>query len=136
MPGVIPSELSRFEVRYGIGAAVMLAVEREALGTDHGANGYTGIDEADLIGDRLALSSDTTLLDLGSGCGWPGLYLAHRFGCRLVSADPVASGVARSVDRARSDGLADRHLAVVADGADLPIRGASIDALVHVDVLC
>ena len=46
-----------------IGAAVMLAVEQEALGTDHGANGYTGVDEADLIGERLALSPDATLLD-------------------------------------------------------------------------
>jgi cyclopropane fatty-acyl-phospholipid synthase-like methyltransferase len=133
---VIESELSRFDERYGVGAEALLAVERAALGTDYGANGYTTRAEADEIGERLGLDADTTLLDLGSGCGWPGLHLAARSGCRLVSFDPVFSGVHRSAARADADGLTHRHVAAVVDGGRLPLADRSVDAIVHVDVLC
>lgn len=132
---MIESELHRFDERYGLAAAAMLAVEREALGTDYGANGYTTRAEADEIGALLALHAGSHLLDLGSGCGWPGLHLAARAGCRLTSADPVASGVQRSVARGDDERL-DAHLGVVADGAALPFAAGTFDALVHVDVLC
>lgn len=129
--------LGRFGERYELAATdAMIAVERDALGSDYGANGYTSRDQADEILARLRLGPDATLLDLGSGCGWPGLYLARRAGCRLVSVDPVEVGVRRSASRGRADGLAGRHLAVLGDGTRLPLGPRSVDGLVHVDVLC
>jgi cyclopropane fatty-acyl-phospholipid synthase-like methyltransferase len=133
---VSESEQDRFGARYRIDADVMTEIELVALGTDYGANGYTTLDQAIDIGERLGLGDDSVLLDLGSGCGWPGLYFASEYGCRLVSVDPVHSGVSRSVTRARDDAIDDRHLAVVGNGVALPVRDRSVDALVHVDVLC
>lgn len=127
----------RFEQRYELsGADVMVEIEREALGSDYRANGYTGPAQADEIGERLGLGPDSLLLDLGSGCGWPGLHFAQRNRCRVVGVDPVEVGVAAGRDRARRDGLADRHLGVVAGGEHLPLRPGAFDAVVHVDVLC
>lgn len=127
----------RFAERYRVSHSdAMIAVELEALGTDYGATGYTDRAEADAIGELLGLTADSLLVDLGSGCGWPGLYLAGRSQCRVVTIDPVASGVRRSAARGRADGLAGRHLAVVGDGSTLPLAGGVADAIVHVDVLC
>ena len=76
------------------------------------------------------------LLDLGSGCGWPGIHLAVRSGCHLVSVDPVEAGVHRTEARAAAEGLAARSLAMVGDGEHLPLAPGTVDALVHADVLC
>jgi cyclopropane fatty-acyl-phospholipid synthase-like methyltransferase len=118
------------------GAAALVAAELEALGSDYQANGYTTRAQADELGRELALSRGQVLLDIGSGCGWPGLYLAARHGCFVISADPINEGGDAARRRAISDRLADRSLAVRAEGTALPIRQESIDAVVHTDVLC
>ena len=123
--------------RYAVsGDAALIAAELEALGSDYQANGYTTLAQADELGRALTLSRDQVLLDIGSGCGWPGLYLAARHGCSVISADPIDEGGGAATRRSISDGLANRSLAVRADGTALPIRPSSIDAVVHSDVLC
>lgn len=126
-----------FGDRYRITSAdVFLEIEREVLGTDYQATGYTTRAEADELGQALQLGVGDRLLDLGSGCGWPGLYLAERTGCDLVTVDPVASGARAAHERAGRDGLAARHLAIVGRGEALALRPDSFDAVVHVDVTC
>jgi len=130
-------QAARFDARYQVtGNDVFLEIERAVLGVAYQATGYTTRSEADELGRRLELGPESRLLDLGSGCGYPGLYLAERTGCSVVTVDPIATGADASLARARGDGLADRHLAVVARGQALPIRTASCDAAVHVDVTC
>lgn len=127
----------RFSDRYAAsGAAALIAAEREVLGSDYQANGYTTLADAEEIGQALGLGPSDRLLDLGSGCGFPGLYLAGRFGSRVVSLDPVMSGATTATRRAQRDGLADRHLAVIGNGAALPFAERSFDAIVHADVMC
>ena len=127
----------RFSDRYlASSAAALLAAEREVLGSDYQANGYTTLVQAEQIGEALDLGSGDRLLDLGSGCGFPGLYLADRFGCSLATLDPVASGAITAANRAARDGLGDRHLAAIGLGAQLPFRDRVFDAIVHVDVMC
>ncbi len=127
----------RFEDRYRVtGEDVLIEIEREACGTDYQANGYTDRAQAVEIGMLLGLEPESLLLDLGSGCGWPGLYLACRHHCRVVTVDPVEEGVSVSRSRARRDGLTARSLGVVASGERLPVRRGAFDAVVHVDVLC
>lgn len=127
----------RFRERFAAsGSEAVLAVEAEAVGSDYRANGYTTIAQADELGRVLGLGPGQVLLDAGAGCGWPGLYLAGRHGCRLVSADPVAEGVGVARQRAVTDGLNDRSLALCAAAEALPLRYGSVDAVVHTDLLC
>jgi methylase of polypeptide subunit release factors len=114
---------------------LVLALERETLGTDYGANGYTTLDQGNRLGVLLELDVDDVLLDIGSGCGWPGLHLARKHRCRVIGVDPVIEGAAVARRRAMEDEMAEGALAVVGDGTGLPVRDRSIDAIVHSDML-
>src|SRR6059058_4363503 len=74
-----------------------LAAEREAMGTDYGANGYLDVSQADELFTYLELRPDDRLLDIGSGTGWPGLYLADRAGCRVVVSDLTVAGMTQAL---------------------------------------
>ena len=127
----------RFNNGYAIsGDAAFLAAEMETLGTDYQADGYTTRSQADEIGQDLALGPGRLLLDIGAGCGFPGLYLANRHGCAVISLDPVAEGGRVARQRAISDGLSDRCWAIQANAESIPLRSRSVDAVVQADVLC
>jgi cyclopropane fatty-acyl-phospholipid synthase-like methyltransferase len=130
-------EGERFGQRYAVsGDAAPRTVELEALGSDYSATGYTTREQADDLGRLLELGPGSVLLDIGAGCGWPGLYLATTFGCSVISADPIMEGASAARDRIGSDGLGSRAVALLATGEQLPIRTGSIDAVVHADVMC
>jgi len=113
---------------------VLTDIERLVIGESYGANGYTTRAQADMIGDRLELGPDRLLLDVGSGCGWPGLYLAATTGCRVVVTDVPLEGLQRAGERVRTDTLA---AGVVACSAPQPpFRDTAFDAISHTDVLC
>ena len=127
----------RFAERYSVsGTSADLQAELDALGSDYEANGYTTRAQADDLGRALALESGHVLLDLGSGCGWPGLYLAARHGCAVVSVDPVVEGCRTTRNRAWRDGLRDRSLTLRAGADSIPLRSGRVDAIVHGDLLC
>ena len=126
-----------FEQRYGIAAAaVAREVERRVIGGDWGANGYTTMTQADQLAAGLELSAGDLLLDLGTGRGWPGLYLAARSGCRVVLTDLPLEGLRVAANRAAAEGLAGRASVVVSAASGLPFRAGSFDAVIHTDVLC
>ncbi|MQA88587.1 MAG: methyltransferase domain-containing protein [Streptosporangiales bacterium] len=128
---------ARFEERYGVAVSpVASEVERRVIGGDWGANGYTTMAEADAFARGLGLSAADHLLDIGSGRGWPGLYLAVRTGCRVVVTDLPLEGLRVAADRAATEGLAGRAGMVVAAASGLPFRAGSFDVIVHTDVLC
>jgi 2-polyprenyl-3-methyl-5-hydroxy-6-metoxy-1,4-benzoquinol methylase len=126
-----------FEQRYGIAAAPLLGeIERRVIGGDWGANGYTTMAQADQLAGGLGLSAADRLLDLGTGRGWPGLYLAVRSGCRVVLADLPLEGLQVAAARAQAEGLAGRASVVLAGASGLPFHPGSFDAVIHTDVLC
>ena len=126
-----------FEQRYGIAAVPLLGeIERRVIGGDWGANGYTTMAQADELDSGLGLSEADRLLDLGTGRGWPGLYLAARSGCRVVLADLPLEGLQVAAARARVEGLMNRTSVVVAAASGLPFQAGSFDAIIHTDVLC
>ena len=128
---------ARFRDRYIVsGAPALLAAETEALGSDYQANGYTTVAEADELGRVLDVGLGQVLVDVGAGCGWPGLYLATKHGCTVVGVDPVAEGCGVAERRAFTDGLAERAWAVRGNAIALQVRAASVDAVVHTDLLC
>ena len=111
-------------------------MERDVFGAAVGANGYTTVAEADRLRGYLGLEPGVRLLELGSGRGWPGLYLAGESGCDLVQTDLPVSALRESERKARRMGLTARRHGAVADGRALPFRTHSFDAVVHADVLC
>lgn len=127
--------LAEFRERYAAApTGSTRAVERIVIGTDWGANGYTTRDQADRLGHLLDLEPDRRLLDVGSGRGWPGLYLAARTGADVVLTDLPIEGLRLALQRAEQEQLP--ASAIVASGNALPLRPASFDAIVHTDVLC
>ncbi len=115
---------------------IMLGIERAVCGCDYGCTSWTTRDETRDIRDRLGLAPGVRLLDIGSGAGWPALYLAQESGCHAVLTDLPPEGLKAAKRRAEADGLAERCEIVQADGADLPFGDASFDAIYHSDVLC
>jgi methylase of polypeptide subunit release factors len=127
----------RFAERYiGESADVVRAVEQIVIGGDWGANGYTTRAEADRLGVVLELDAGLSLLDLGAGRGWPGLYLAATTGCRVTLTDVPVEGLRLAVARAGAEGVSERAVAVAASARWPPFRARAFDAVVHTDVLC
>jgi cyclopropane fatty-acyl-phospholipid synthase-like methyltransferase len=114
----------------------MMAVERDALGTDYGSNGYTTRAQADDIAARLSLGQRDRVADIGAGSGWPGLYLSTLTGCSVVGTDLPLDGLRRAQARVAADGLTGRAAYVVATGGRQPLRLGSFDVAIHTDVLC
>jgi len=114
----------------------MRDLERSVYGCDYGGNGGTTRLEAERIAQLLELRPGAKLLDVGAGSGWPGLYLAQLTGCDVVMVDLPLAALRIARERAAADNLAERCEAVAADGAALPFRDASFDALNHSEVLC
>jgi SAM-dependent methyltransferase len=115
---------------------VFREIERETLGCDYGGTSWTSREEAEGFAELLGLRPGVRALELGAGSGWPALHLARQTGCRVTLADLPREGLRRAVRRAAVDDLAERCVAVVADGATLPFPDARFDAVYHCDVLC
>ena len=113
-----------------------LQIELEVFGANVGASGYTTVDQADQLAEHLRLGAGAHLLELGSGRGWPGIYLLGRTGCRAVMTDVPFDGLRRTAGHLRQSGDRDRCSFALADGRALPFRTRRFDAVVHADVLC
>lgn len=126
-----------FGERYGSRAndAVLGDIEEAVIGARWGANGYTTIAQADRLADILELTSSKRLLDVGTGRGWPGLYLAKKTGCEVVVADLPIEGLQIAARHAQERDI--RCLgAVVSSARYLPFGAEAFDAIAHTDVLC
>ena len=126
-----------FAEKYGVGRGqVNLEIERAVIGGDWGANGYTTMAQADELAGHLELREGATVLDVGAGRGWPGLYFAASTGCTTIMADLPYEGLVLGMGCAREEGLSQRVGAVVASASALPLRPGGLDAVVASDVLC
>lgn len=133
----VDEDPERFAKRYGVsGTSAAMASEFEVLGSDYQANGYTTVEQADHLGELLKLEPGKVLVDLGSGCGWPGLYMAQQTGCAVISIDPVATGCATAAQRLISDDLVHPSAVIRGDAESIPVQRTSVDAVVHGDLMC
>ena len=128
---------THFEASYGIaGNRAAALLEERVIGGVWGANGYTTLAQADELHDHLALTPNSRLLDVGTGRGWPGLYIAQKADCSVVGSDLPLPALQKARARANREQLGDRAPMVVASALALPFRPRSFDAIVHTDVLC
>ena len=114
----------------------MLEIEQSVLGCNYGGTSWTTAAQADLMADELSLGPGDRLLDIGSGTGWPALYLANGRGSAVTLLDLPQNALAKALSRATNDGTASRVSAVAASGAALPFADRSFSAISHSDVLC
>lgn len=123
---------AEFRERYRIVTdPAMVRAERKVTGGDYGASSYTTMEQADRLAQCLGLGPGRRLLDVGSGSGWPGNYLAASTGCQAVLTDPTPEGIAVAAERSRRDRLG--TAAVAAYGDQLPFREQTFDAATSSD---
>lgn len=126
----------RFRQRYSTKETdAALIVEREVIGGNVGANGYTTVAQADMLAERLELDRQTLLLDIGCGRGWPGLYLSEKTGCHVVLSDIPLPALRAAMRRAEKRRLLRRTRLVRASGTHPPFARQTFDAITHTDTL-
>ncbi len=86
------------------------------------------------MAEACALTPGDRLLDIGSGAGWPGIYIAAKTGAGVVLSDIPVEGHRVARRRLEADGV-DGDV-VVATGRHLPFRGETFTAVVSSDVFC
>jgi hypothetical protein len=109
-------------------------LERRTLGVACGGNGYTDIRQVERLVSLLDLSEGDRVLELGSGAGWPGLYIAQESGSRVVISDVPWEGVSWGLAHGRAEGLPVDAVACL--GSEIPFKDRSFHAATHSDVLC
>ncbi len=126
--------IDRQRVKYDRPISAWMALEQAAFGAAMGSNGFTIQEEAEAL--VAAVPASGSVLDLGTGRGWPGKLIARDGGHRLVGLDmPVeALRLARSAFEAA--GVADWAFVCAGEGSALPFASGSFDAVTHADVLC
>ena len=132
-----PEDREFFEERYGrpiSGAARQL--ERSVFGHEVGLNGFTTVLQAQRLSDLLKLGTESLLLDVGAGRGWPGIHIAWSSQCQAVLCDIPVEALRQVSHYAEVRGVPRLVNTVCADGAALPFAPSSFDALVHTDLLC
>ena len=82
----------------------------------------------DLLIEKLAVSSEQRVLDVGSGLGEPAFRLVELTGATVLGVTVAQPQVDEANQRARELGLADRVSFENADGLALPYSDASFDA--------
>ena len=113
------------------------AVRRETYGEDLGQSSWMTAPEWLGFADQLGVRGDSDVLEVGSGSGGPGVYLAEQRGCRLTGVDLNEHGVQNANALAESRGVADRvRFQVVDASTPLPFADGRFDAVISNDAMC
>jgi SAM-dependent methyltransferase len=119
------------------GSDAELAVRREAYGEDLGQSSWLTAPEWLRFADRLGLTAESEVLEVGSGSGGPAVYLAAARGCRVTGVDINEHGVRNGRRLAESRGLPERVRFEPVDASrPLPFDDGTFDAIVSNDAMC
>lgn len=79
--------------------------------------------------ERLTLTPDSRVLDIGCGIGGPSRYLAHTYGCRVDGIDLTPELIETGIALTERCGLADRVTLQIGDALDLPFADETFDVV-------
>ena len=79
--------------------------------------------------ERITLTPDSRVLDIGCGTGGPARFLAHTYGCRVDGIDLTPELVETGQVLTERCGLADRVTLQVGDALDLPYPDQTFDVV-------
>src|SRR5688572_21676045 len=128
-----------YDHAYGdFGGDAESAMRRETYGEDMGQTSWITAPEWLGYADRLDVGRDSDVLEIGSGSGGPGLYLAEARGCCLTGVDVNEHGVRTGNALAEARGMAERvRFEVVSAGEpSLPFEDGRFDAVISNDTIC
>ena len=113
---------------------VLETIREETFGQDIGQNSWTTVDEYDRFLSWLDLRPEHHVLEIASGSGGPGLYVAKRTGCSVTGIDANEAGVATATQSTADSNQADRVTFTVANAnSRLPFDDDSFDAILCID---
>jgi SAM-dependent methyltransferase len=124
-----------YNVTYGNFAhPVLRAIRQETFGEDIGQNSWLTADEYRQFIGWLALDSESSVLEIGSGSGGPALFLGRTVGCQVTGVDINASSTAAANAWAHAGGLDARVLFQEGDASQgLPFEDHSFTAVICID---
>ena len=82
------------------------------------------------------MPANASVLDLGTGRGWPAWLIAIEGGHRVVGMDVPEGALRLARDVFEAAGLAQRTLLCAGDASVLPFASGLFNAVTHVGVLC
>ena len=114
----------------------MRELEKQVLGCDFGGTSWTTRIQAEKIPAALGLRKGVSLLEIGAGTGWPGIFTAGISACDLTLLDLPVNSLKYANSRCVEEHLPGRNNSVAASGEALPFATGSFHAVCHSDVLC
>ena len=134
----MPSKVDLYDNAYAnYGAEVYRQIRLETYGHDFGQTSWVTTDESGAIPRALALTSNSSVLEIGCGSGRYALQLAEIVGCRIVGVDINLSGINNANQLAAAQRMSGQvHFERCDVSNRLPFDDASFDATFANDVLC
>jgi SAM-dependent methyltransferase len=121
------------------GSTVHARIWAEVFGEEYPAEvepySYTSRTELARFAKDVNLAAGELLVDVGSGRGGPGLWVAAHAGASYLAVDIAASGLAQVQARAERLGLAERVRVAEGSFESLPLEDAEAAAIMSIDAL-
>jgi ubiquinone/menaquinone biosynthesis C-methylase UbiE len=134
-----------FYTRHPISAAIILAKLRGARDNldgvrpdelfPHDQDHYGGLAANDALARAARIGAGSRVSDFCAGLGGPARYLAHRYGADVTGIELTPARVAGAAELTRLVGLQDRVRVIEGDVMDVPLRDATMDAVVSQEAM-
>lgn len=89
-----------------------------------------GFQGTELLAERSGISENMTILDAGCGSGSSSIFLARRYGCRVVGIDIDYNSLIKAYKMARRKGVLDRVSFRRMDIVDLSFQDQTFDGAI------